>query len=202
MKKGKAILLVILLIAAFIGAKFLYDQVTAWQRGQIMDGPGMDPVQTLVDEYGITEDQALAVINGEVKLEDILNGMGKEETEPSSVPEPSSEPVPANEPDGGTDETAWDYSQFPKDYTFRSKSLLNEHYEKHGIEMGFESAEAYAESANLVIHHPDVLWKTEKDDGDYCFFLEETGEFVVLSTDGYIRTYFWPSSGKKYYDKQ
>ncbi|MBQ2147419.1 MAG: hypothetical protein II439_03940, partial [Firmicutes bacterium] len=28
------------------------------------------------------------------------------------------------------------------------------------------------------------------------------GEFVVLSKDGYIRTYFWPDSGKKYYDKQ
>ena len=27
-------------------------------------------------------------------------------------------------------------------------------------------------------------------------------EFVVVSTDGYIRTYFCPDSGKKYFDKQ
>ena len=193
MNKGKAILLVILLIAAFLGAKLLYDQVTAWQRGQIMDGPGMDPVQTLIDNYGITEDQARAVINGEAKLEDILNG---------TVPEPETEPEPVVEPGGETDEIAWNYDDFPDDYTFRNNKLLNEHYDKHGIEMGFESAEAYAEAANLVIHHPDVLWKTEKEDGDFCFFLEETGDFVVLSTDGYIRTYFRPGSGKKYFDKQ
>ena len=105
-------------------------------------------------------------------------------------------------PEGETDEDYWNYEDFPDDYAFRNNKLLNEHYEKHGIEMGFASAEEYAESANLVIHHPDVLWKTEKDDGDFVFFLEETGEFVVLSKDGYIRTYFWPDSGKKYYDKQ
>ncbi len=118
----------------------------------------------------------------------------------SAFPEPDStfpEPV-----EGDEDDIEWDYSTFPDDYAFRSKKLLNEHYEKHGIEMDFESAEAYAESANLVIHHPDVLWKIEKDDGDYVFYLEETNEFVVLSKDGYIRTYFWPDSGRKYYDKQ
>ena len=54
MKKGKIILLVIVLIAAFIGAKILYDQIIAWQRGQIMDGPGMDQGQMLVDNYGLT----------------------------------------------------------------------------------------------------------------------------------------------------
>lgn len=114
---------------------------------------------------------------------------------------PGYEPAPVEDPGDG-DEIAWNYDDFPDDYTFRNNKLLTEHYEKHGVEMGFESAEAYAESANLVIHHPDVLWKVEKEDGDYCFFLEETGEFVVLSKDGYIRTYFWPDSGKKYYDKQ
>ena len=82
------------------------------------------------------------------------------------------------------------------------KAAVQDYYEKHGIEMGFENAQLYEESANLVIHHPDVLHKTEKEDGDTCFYLEETNEFVVLSTDGYIRTYFWPDSGKKYYDKQ
>ena len=106
------------------------------------------------------------------------------------------------EPVEGTDEIAWNYDEFPEDYTFRSKKYLDQHYEKHGIDMGFENAQLYEESANLVIHHPDVLHKIEKEDGDTCFYLEETNEFVVLSKDGYIRTYFWPDSGKKYYDKQ
>ena len=94
------------------------------------------------------------------------------------------------------------YAQFPDDYDFRNQKLLDQHYEKHGIDMGFSSAAEYAEAANFVIHHPDVLYKTESEDGDYCFYLEVSNEFVVLSTDGYIRTYFCPDSGKKYYDKQ
>jgi hypothetical protein len=192
MKKGKIILLVIVLIAAFIGAKILYDQIIAWQRGQIMDGPGMDQGQMLVDNYGLTWEQAEAVLSGEVKLEDILN---------------SSEPAPdqTNEPEetpGSTDEIAWNYDEFPDDYTFRNNKLLSEHYDKHGIEMGFASKEDYEAAANLVIHHPDVLHKIEKEDGDTCFYLESANAFVVLSTDGYIRTFFCPDSGRKYYDKQ
>ena len=62
--------------------------------------------------------------------------------------------------------------------------------------------EEYAAAANLVIHHPDTLHKIEKEDGDTCFYYEAANLFVVLSKDGYIRTFFAPDSGKKYYDKQ
>ena len=40
-------------------------------------------------------------------------------------------------------------------FTFRSDKLLKEHYEKHGIEMGFESKEDYEKAANKVINNPD-----------------------------------------------
>ena len=40
------------------------------------------------------------------------------------------------------------------------------------------------------------------EDGDGVYYIEDTNEFVILSTDGYIRTYFRPSGGKKYFDKQ
>ena len=113
------------------------------------------------------------------------------------------EPVPAGEPEPEPQkEIAWNYEEFPDDYTFRNSKLLNEHYEKHGIEMGFASAEEYEAAANLIIHHPDTLHKIEKEDGDTCFYYEEANLFAVLSTDGYIRTFFAPDSGKKYYDKQ
>ena len=45
-------------------------------------------------------------------------------------------------------------------------------------------------------------YELEKEDGDDVYYLEETNEFVVVSTDGFIRTYFCPDSGKKYFDKQ
>ncbi len=87
-------------------------------------------------------------------------------------------------------------------YTFRSEKLLLDHYKKHGIDMGFDSAEAYEAAANQVIHNPDALHKLEAEDGDDIYYLEETNEFVVVSTDGYIRTYFNPDKGIDYYNRQ
>lgn len=87
-------------------------------------------------------------------------------------------------------------------YCFRSQELLESHYEKHGVSMGFASAQDYELAASAVVTNPEALHKTEKEDGDDVYFLEETGEFVVVSTDGYIRTYFIPDSGKDYFDRQ
>lgn len=87
-------------------------------------------------------------------------------------------------------------------YEFRNDKLLDQHYEKHGIEMGFDDAESYEKAASDVINNPDALYKTEKEDGDGVYYVEDTNEFVILSGDGYIRTYFLPNAGKAYYDRQ
>ena len=87
-------------------------------------------------------------------------------------------------------------------YTFRNDKLLSQHYEKHGIDMGFSSKEAYEAAASDVINNPAALHKTEKEDGDYVYYIEATNEFVILSTDGYIRTYFLPDAGISYYNRQ
>ena len=68
--------------------------------------------------------------------------------------------------------------------------------------MPFSSKEEYQQAASDVANNPEALHKLEKEDGDDVYYLEETNEFVVISTDGFIRTYFCPDSGKKYYDKQ
>ena len=87
-------------------------------------------------------------------------------------------------------------------YAFRSEKLLNQHFEKHGIEMGFATAKEYLAAANKVISSPKVLHKKETEDNDDVYYLEESNEFVVVSTDGYIRTYFLPEDGIKYYNRQ
>ena len=87
-------------------------------------------------------------------------------------------------------------------FHFRSEKLLNDHYEKHGAEMGFASPEEYEKAASAVVNDPESLHKLEKDDGDDVYYLEKTNEFVVVSTDGYIRTYFLPDAGIAYYNKQ
>ena len=85
---------------------------------------------------------------------------------------------------------------------FRNTRLRQEHYEKHGIEMGFTSPEAYEQAAAAVVQNKDALHKLEDEDGDDVYYLESTNEFVIVSTDGYIRTYFYPSNGKDYFDRQ
>ncbi len=92
------------------------------------------------------------------------------------------------------------------EYSFRTKNQLEQHFEKHGDEFDgdfdYETAEEYEDGANDVINNPDALYKTEKEDGDGVYYLESTNEFVILSTDGYIRTYFRPSAGIDYFNRQ
>ena len=88
------------------------------------------------------------------------------------------------------------------DYRFRNDDLLVQHYEKHGIEMGFASKEEYEAAASRVVNDSRALHKLEAEDGDDVYYIEETNEFVIVSKDGYIRTYLNPDSGKKYFDKQ
>lgn len=88
------------------------------------------------------------------------------------------------------------------EYWFRTKKLRDQHYEKHGKEMGFKNADEYRKAASDVVNSPDALHKIEKEDGDDVYYLEETNEFVVVSKDGYLRTYFNPDGGKAYFDRQ
>ncbi|MBQ9199223.1 MAG: hypothetical protein IJ141_03520 [Lachnospiraceae bacterium] len=86
--------------------------------------------------------------------------------------------------------------------TFRNSNRREEHYEKHGIEMGFSSPEEYEAAARKVVLNKNALHKIEAEDGDDVYYLAATNEFVVVSPDGYIRTYFNPSDGIDYYNRQ
>lgn len=83
--------------------------------------------------------------------------------------------------------------------TFRNKGLLMQHYDKHGSEMGCSSAEEYENEAARVAQSRSALRKRQGD-GDTCYYIESTREFVVVSNDGYIRTYF--KASEAYFDKQ
>ena len=88
-------------------------------------------------------------------------------------------------------------------YTFRSEKLFDEHFQKHGSEFGDITKEEYLEMANALIASTSdkVLHKTASD-GDSLFFDSENGYFLVISEDGYIRTFFIPSSGINYWNRQ
>lgn len=86
--------------------------------------------------------------------------------------------------------------------SFRNERLKEQHFQKHGVEMGFSSAEEYEQAAGKVVANSQSLHKIEAEDGDDVYYLEETNELVIVSTDGYIRTFFAPERGIDYFKKQ
>ena len=84
--------------------------------------------------------------------------------------------------------------------TFRTDEKLQQHFEKHGWETGCATAEEYLAAANAVIADPASLHKLQAEDGDDLYFLERTGEFVVVSPAGYLRTYYL--TDRDYFDRQ
>lgn len=91
------------------------------------------------------------------------------------------------------------------EYHFRNEKLLNQHFQKHGgefSEFNYLTAQDYEKGASDVINNPEALFKVEAEDGDGVYYIEQSNEFVILSTDGYIRTYFRPTRGIDYFNKQ
>lgn len=141
-------------------------------------------------------------------------------TEPETSAELSTETSTERSTERSTEPSTEEYTDIPEitenfddwsentavEYHFRTQKQLEQHFDKHGgefgDEFGYATAADYEAGASSVINDPSALYKTEAEDGDGVYYIEETNEFVILSTDGYIRTYFRPSAGKKYFDRQ
>ena len=85
---------------------------------------------------------------------------------------------------------------------FRNEKLLEDHFVKHGNEFGYSTKEEYLAGANRVINSSSSLHKQEGEDGDDIYYDKNNNEIVFVSEDGYIRTYFKPSEGIDYYNRQ
>lgn len=102
-----------------------------------------------------------------------------------------------------SDDTTTEPASEKKQYTFRNQKRYDEHYEKHGAEFGDITKEEYLEMANeLIYSDSDRVLHKYSDDGDYMYFDQDTNYFLVLSEDGYIRTFFIPTAGIKYWERQ
>lgn len=85
-------------------------------------------------------------------------------------------------------------------YNFSNQETLNSHFQKHGHEFGYTTAEQYLQGAIRVIENPSSLQKME-DDGDYVYYLQSTNEIVFVSPGGVIRSYFKPTDGIAYFNR-
>lgn len=93
----------------------------------------------------------------------------------------------------GTDQT----SVF---YRFRTKKHLTDHFAKHGNEFNYADENEYLYHANLVISNTSDM-KSKQPDGDTQYLNSKTCEYVTLSYDNYIRTYFRPRNCVRYFNR-
>lgn len=88
------------------------------------------------------------------------------------------------------------------DISFCTVGGLDQHYEKHGREMGYASPEDYEQATAQVVEAPDTMHKPESEDDDTVYYQQSGNNFVVMSDRGCIRTYFRPDDGIDYYNRQ
>jgi pyocin large subunit-like protein len=91
-----------------------------------------------------------------------------------------------------------------RDAGFRSRRLLEEHYEKHGSEFGDVTRAQYLRLAQDLRDRPaggDVL-EIVRDDGTISRFDRATGTFVAFDDDGTLHTCFRPRDGERYFRRQ
>lgn len=85
-----------------------------------------------------------------------------------------------------------------------NQSTLMKHYNDHGDEVGADSASDYEQMAidfandvNNVTHDSFI-----DQNGSTYKFSYETGEFVIVKSNGTVITYFIPDRGEAYWNEQ
>jgi pyocin large subunit-like protein len=87
---------------------------------------------------------------------------------------------------------------------FKTQELLDSHFKKHAAEFGNITKEQYLKGAqDLVSSKPggNILTKV-RPNGDTIFYNKISNEFAVKTSDGIIRTYFKPTDGINYFNRQ
>jgi pyocin large subunit-like protein len=90
------------------------------------------------------------------------------------------------------------------DVGFRTPRLLEEHYRKHGREVGARSEADYLRMAQALRDRPagGAVLEEERSDGVLCRFDRSTGLFLAYEQDGVIKTCFRPNDGEAYFRHQ
>ncbi len=122
----------------------------------------------------------------------ITSGDDLAENDPSAVSE--------------SEEASAPYDPFAEGTQFRNNDRFEEHYQKHVIdqqEFGDITREEYMTLAQALVDTPGPRVQTKQNsDGDTLYYDADTNSFAVVSPDGFIRTFFKPSAGQSYYDRQ
>jgi pyocin large subunit-like protein len=87
---------------------------------------------------------------------------------------------------------------------FRTQRHLDEHYVKHGSEFGRISKAEYLRLAQELRDAPagGTILEARFPDGVYTRFDRKRGCFGAYNPDRTIRTFFVPTDGERYFERQ
>jgi len=83
---------------------------------------------------------------------------------------------------------------------FATKTLLDNHFVKHGAEFGYKNADDYLKGAeDFFAKESDDIYQYSRKNGDIVRYDKVNNIFGVAQADGVIRTMFKPSKGMDYF---
>ena len=88
---------------------------------------------------------------------------------------------------------------------FETPALLTDHFDKHKDEFGVTTEEEYAALAEAFCYgaiNPSVEVHVRTTDGATLRYNNATNELGIIGRDNFIKTYFKPSAGRRYFLKK
>lgn len=89
-----------------------------------------------------------------------------------------------------------------KDYHWAHKDTLDDHFKRHGGDFSAGDAEDYARMANEFYLSRDSFEVKIGEDGISRVYDPKTNTFGAYNKNGSTRTFFKPSDGQAYFDRQ
>lgn len=196
-------LLLAVFVSTFTGCVFTPTEVsntTTASFAVITDSP------TTVSESSTSADSSKTVVSSDVSSDSTTVATTEKTTKATTEKTTVVTTEKTTEATTTVETTTTKRDVFSSGTQFRNKDRFEEHYQKHVInqaEFGDITKEEYLALAQELVDTPgsQVLTKNN-DDGDTLFYDPDTNSFAVVSGDGYLRTFFKPSAGQKYFDKQ
>ena len=86
--------------------------------------------------------------------------------------------------------------------TWGNPNTLNDHFLRHGGDFNSPNEEAYAEQAHEFYQNRANYQVKIAEDGTIRVYDSSTNTFGSYNADGTTRTFFKPSGGQDYFDRQ